>query len=858
MGIGSLVHIPATQHNNDNAVRDDIEEREISSLSVDGEHSVGLATFNTEAMYATVVDKGAPSWSSLPVVDEYQDVKRYFERPRLIGTVPATNTVTNLSYLECNNPLTSYWPAAAVQRLNGVFGYRCAIKFTVTLAATPFQQGMVVAAFQYGAGDTSQINVARHRYPALVTNLPHARLNFQDQTMCELTVPYVSPFEFFELGNTVAAGGDNLASTYTYGTFSLTQTIPYIALAVADPVLKIYLSLHDMELYGAVPVTLNTVIPQSGLGQRSVSKMHDVPKEQQKEKKKLGGAISGIGKAATVGCLLGSMACAAGEDPKGAAKYAQSAMAVHATTKIAEEMGYSKPVNNNLNQKVIASETPHEWNIDMPSNATTIAPFQANEMLLDGRNFGSDVDEMDLDFVLRSYSQCFLGSVSTSDVGGTVLYATNLCPTSLWYRNKPLARPGGNLAMPVSATLTTNAFLPTTLCYVSQMFKYWRGSIKFRFTFAKTRFHAGRLIAAYVPATVDTVATGVLSNQVPVPEIASGLVQPFQYSEIFDLRDNSVFEFTVPYVASRDFISTLGTSGGVTLSVLDNLITTGESSSLVPYLVEVCAGDDFQLANYIGSGLGPCCTSGTNALVVYQSGLDSKQEVDPSVEAYTSGERFTSVKQLAMIPYSIFSSYPASSNTNTSLPPFYYGPTFVAAVPMPNNTSAYAACAVGNVIARMYAFCSGSTVYGAYMNSSGGVACSIQQSIYDRNNLTPTASDTRNKTGAHKPKVIKTGYNASIVARAPSYQKYPLIPCNSVSWATPYSPGTTPINGSIYAPSAYRLEVSNNSTLAGSLIITHAAADDARFMGYIGPPPCWLLQSTQTANLDASAYGQWN
>ena len=140
------------------------------------------------------------------------------------------------------------------------------------------------------------------------------------------------------------------------------------------------------------------------------------------------------------------------------------------------------------------------------------------------------------------------------------------------------------------------------------------------------------------------------------------LVQPFQYSEIFDLRDNSVFEFTVPYVASRDFISTLGTSGGVTLSVLDNLITTGESSSLVPYLVEVCAGDDFQLANYIGSGLGPCCTSGTNALVVYQSGLESKQEVDPSVEAYTSGERFTSVKQLAMIPYSIFSSYPASSN----------------------------------------------------------------------------------------------------------------------------------------------------------------------------------------------------
>ena len=57
---------------------------------------------------------------------------------------------------------------------------------------------------------------------------------------------------------------------------------------------------------------------------------------------------------------------------------------------------------------------------------------------------------------------------------------------------------------------------------------YWRGSIKFRFTFAKTKFHAGRVIAAYVPASYDTVATGVLSNNVPAPEISSGLVQPFQ------------------------------------------------------------------------------------------------------------------------------------------------------------------------------------------------------------------------------------------------------------------------------------------------------------------------------------------
>ena len=42
-------------------------------------------------------------------------------------------------------------------------------------------------------------------------------------------------------------------------------------------------------------------------------------------------------------------------------------------------------------------------------------------------------------------------------------------------------------------------------------------------------------------------------------------------------------------------------------------------------------------------------------MVVYQSGL-----VDEGVEVYTSGERFNSVKQIAMIPYSTVSTFAGS------------------------------------------------------------------------------------------------------------------------------------------------------------------------------------------------------
>jgi hypothetical protein len=300
-------------------------------------------------------------------------------------------------------------------------------------------------------------------------------------------------------------------------------------------------------------------------------------------------------------------------------------------------------------------------------------------------------------------------------------------------------------------------------------------------------------------------------------------------------------------------VSTLGTTGGVTLTVVDPLLVTGETSTEVAFLVEVCAGSDFQLANFIGSGLSPCSTpNAPGALIVYQSGL-----ADQSVEVYTSGERFNSVKQLAMIPYSTFSSFPASAAYVTAMPPFYYAPIFNAVVPMPNTTSAYAACATPNLISRMYAFCSGSTVYGAYTSATTGVSSSFQQSVYDRANPTPAASDTRNKVGAHKSKVIKSGYNASIVAKAPSYQKYALIPCGSSVWSTNFAPGSFGIAGSGFAPSLYKHELNNSNTTSGFITLTYAAGDDARFVGYIGPPPCWLLQSTQTSNLDSSAYGNW-
>jgi hypothetical protein len=850
MGLPSFVIYPASEHDNDGIERDTIDVNVAKGLEVEGSHTIGLTQFPVEASYTTIVNDGKADYLSLPVIDEYQDVKNFFARPRLIASGTFEAVRTTLSYLDIREPVTQYWPTAAKDRLNGVYGYRCTIKFTVTAAATPFQQGLAVASFHYGSNFGNPLMSYPRLFPALTTNLPHARLNLSDQTMCELSIPYLSPYEFFEFANSAAAGGDGEGTLYPYGQFLLSQVLPYATLNLANPQWRIYMSLHDMELFGAVPVTVGTVVPQSGDKAKSVKHVNVA---QEKEVKPKGGKyISTAGKVVTGGALVGALGGAIAGNPQFSEKCLKSALIANSVTKTAESMGYSKPVDQVAPEKVFATETTDEWHIDMASNARVVGPFQSNKLVVDEEVAGVDVDEMDFDFCLKRYCQAFVGSMKTSDTAGTVLYATNLCPTSLWFRSKPDARPGGNLAMPISAPVTANCFLPTTLCYVSQMFKYWRGSIKFRFTFAKTRFHAGRVLASFVPATFDTISSGVLSNAVPSPEISGGLVQPFQYSTIFDLKDDSVFEFEVPYVSARPFISTLGTVGGVTLTVLDPLLTTGESATYITYLVEACAGDDYQLSNYIGSGLAPANTYNSESLVVYQSGL-----ADEGVEVYTSGERFNSLKQLAMIPYSVRFPLATSTSTITSLPPFYYAPITVAAVPMPNTTTAYANCSAQNLVARMFVYCSGSTTYGYYGGLVNGIVASFIQNSYDFNNPTPTAADTRNKTGAHKPRVLKTGYNATMVAKAPSYQKFSIMPVNSYFQAA-FAPGVSTVNGSIFAPATYSLEIRNPLGTSSDSVLTYAAGDDARFLAYRGPPPCWLLQSTQTANLDSSAYGNWN
>jgi hypothetical protein len=185
-GIKPLVFSPTIDQ------RDNASETVVKSLALDGTTTTGLAHFPVEAVNTVEVSNNTDVGLAQDVIDEYQNLKKYFERPRLYASTTAS-TRGNLVTYNVNNPVANFWPASALTRLLGMFGYRATVKFTVTLASTPFQQGLVAASFQYGCNSFTAVNLARSNFPALVTNIPHVLLDFAEHTVAELVVPYIVP-----------------------------------------------------------------------------------------------------------------------------------------------------------------------------------------------------------------------------------------------------------------------------------------------------------------------------------------------------------------------------------------------------------------------------------------------------------------------------------------------------------------------------------------------------------------------------------------------------------------------------------------------------------------------------------------
>lgn len=327
----------------------------------------------------------------------------------------------------------------------------------------------------------------------------------------------------------------------------------------------------------------------------------------------------------------------------------------------------------------------------------------------------------------------------------------------------------------------------------------------FRFTFAKTKLHAGRVIVTFTPFfdPESTSKRAVRSpTLLPIPQYSPS-VDPFGHTAIFNLKDDNVFEFTVPYVAPVPYCSFADFTGSISMHVLEPLVGPTNAANVVDVLVEVRGGDDFELAN----PRNPMFTPYERAEL--QSGIKVRNDCE-----YTMGERLLSFKQLLGIP-ALYERKTSSPDTDVkTLLPHWASTTTV------HPDHAYTV-GIPSYIARSYAFVKGSTDVHVYVHGSDKNIISIHQQV-----------EVNSPAGVDDPCLdasqirVQSTVGKALHARLPAYQQLVRLTTASCTAVWP------PLHGG--PTSFYTLEV---STVDRNDITTYVCAgDDAFACMYIGPP----------------------
>ncbi|APG76894.1 hypothetical protein [Beihai sphaeromadae virus 1] len=251
---------------------------------------------------------------------------------------------------------------------------------------------------------------------------------------------------------------------------------------------------------------------------------------------------------------------------------------VNAGANLSRRLGLSKPHS-------VAATSPM-----IPRPFTSVSHFEGLDMSVmlgtDPKNsirivpglFGSKIDEMNLEYLLKTPGFVVSQVWSRDDANSSILLTLPVLPTL------------GAFEFVMRDKVYNGCTFPL-LGYVSLMAKYWRGSLKFRIQVVSTEYHRGALIVAFVPyGTVQERAKLSTTSHVKL-----------------DIGVTKEIEFSIPFVSHVMFHQIVSpfeevtfdrhqAIGSLQISVLNALVAPDSVSDKIDINVWVSAGSDFRLA----------------------------------------------------------------------------------------------------------------------------------------------------------------------------------------------------------------------------------------------------------------------
>lgn len=400
------------------------------------------------------------------------------------------------------------------------------------------------------------------------TGYPNVVLDAKDSNVAELEIPWEHVLSTFSLSN------NSLNTRVPLGTVHLQILNPLKVpeTAVTDADVSIYISCIDLELH----------VPTRPHNNNFIAAM--------------GNVISGGKKALSSG--IGAVTdIASGNFSSGVGKIGDVAGHVGGILKDFDLDKPSKPDAKISNCLSTVSPQAHMKTVDdtVRLGACPAAGYLEDEFS------NAPVEELIIKDIIKK--PMLLGTVAwnSTDLPDTLLLQIPVTPTLLLgsVNDRILLSNLGAVEVPTSGgTLvqTYYRYYPSYLMYLSQMFEFWKGSIDFRFDFASTSFHTGRLQISFEPTGQPLPLDTTMS---PTSAFSSCP------NQVFDLHESSSTKFKCDYVSMTPMKRVINPVsnpdpddeqilGYLRIYVLTKL-ERPENLSDIEFNIYISAGEDFTL-----------------------------------------------------------------------------------------------------------------------------------------------------------------------------------------------------------------------------------------------------------------------
>lgn len=534
---------------------------------------------------------------------DFESVKRFLERPIRVSTYTWTASSTpgtELFNYSFSNLLTTE-PYAS--KLKGFRSLAADLKIRIVLSASPTQQGALYAKFLPLENNTEYASVYGPHVKTLgsISQLPGLTLQTCHKEAI-MTFPLRTPTGVIPLSNPSE-------QAYYWGKLAIwcLDTLRTGSGSITTCNISVYANLENITLGGPTA-------PQSGVSKKKRYTGRVIPREKERDDSSQVGVVSGpliqVSRAANELSgipLLGPFA--------NSVKWFTNAAAG-----AARAFGFSKPIIQDPETAMAIYQHLSAFNGDQAEQSVVVSTCRDNSVIIMDDIPGHDEDEMSIDFIKKQWA--YFKTTNLTSASSGLVDGCDICPisfdTSYNYTN----------ALGTVAVATR-----TPIGLLGKLFTYYRGSIKIRVRFIKTKFHSGSLAFIWIPSvyggTVDDVA------------------QSYAYTHMVDLSEVDQVELELPYLASAPYIPCNNLSGKLYVRVINQLKYPDNVSGTISMIYECCGGDSLKfVVPTFKTAFQPTVTQSGLEESCVESYSNFMSKSDNDLLKITVGENITSLRQL--------------------------------------------------------------------------------------------------------------------------------------------------------------------------------------------------------------------